>query len=341
MEVMVVRIAVLDDFVGNARTSADWSQLPADASVDFIQEHLSEEAAAEKLRDYEVLVTMRERSAFPDSLLRRLPNLKLILCNGRNTFLDLKAAQELGIRAANSSAMPASPNAGRETPRGEGAAARLSAGGPTGELTWGLMISVMRQLPREVQSVRNGGWLTSSGPGLSGKTLGIVGLGRIGTGVARVAQVFGMNVIAWSQNLTVERAAEHGATLVTKDELFERSDVVTIHLALSERTRGIIGAHELGLMKLTAYLINTARGPIIDEQALIDTLREKRIAGAGMDVFNQEPLPPNHPYRTLDNVVATPHLGYGTDEGYVSFHRGNVRTILAYLAGEPLQEFTL
>jgi phosphoglycerate dehydrogenase-like enzyme len=337
----MVKIAVLDDFVGNAGTSADWTQLPADASVEFFREHLSEEAAAEQLRDYNILVTMRERSAFPGSLLRRLPNLKLILGNGRNTLLDLKTAQELGIKVANSSGFPAEPRPEREAPRGEAPPAGPGAGGSTGELTWALMLAVMRKIPNEVQSVRNGGWLTASGPGLSGKTLGIVGLGRIGAGVARVAHIFGMNVIAWSQNLTEERAAEQGATLVTKDKLFQQSDVVTLHLVLSDRTRGIIGGHELGLMKPTAYLINTARGPLIDEQALIETLREKRIAGAGLDVFNQEPLPAGHPFRSLDNVVATPHVGYGTDESYVTFHRGNVRTIIAYLAGVPLQEFTL
>jgi phosphoglycerate dehydrogenase-like enzyme len=191
-----------------------------------------------------------------------------------------------------------------------------------------------------VNSFRAGGWITHSGPGLFGKTIGLVGLGRIGSGVARIANGFGMNVIAWSQNLTEERAAEAGARLVTKDELFQQADIVTIHLVLSDRSRGIIGAHELGLMKPTAYLINTSRGPLVDEQALIETLRSRRIAGAGMDVFHQEPLPADHPFRTMDNVVATPHIGYGTDETYVGFHRGNIRTIRAYLAGEELQEFT-
>ncbi len=333
----MVKIAVLDDYVGNGQASADWSQLPADAVVDFIHEPLSEDEAAQRLVDYEVLVTMRERMRFPASLLRRLPNLKLVLCNGRNTLFDLKAAQELGIKAANSGAMPpASP-----TTAAQARPAPLSAGGPTGELTWGLILGVTRHLPEEVQSMRSGGWLTHSGPGLSGKTLGVLGLGRIGSGVARVAQVFGMDVIAWSQNLTAERAAEQGARLVTKDELFSQSDIVTIHLVLSDRTRGIVGAHELGLMKPTAYLINTSRGPLVDEQALIETLQERRIAGAGLDVYHQEPLRPDHPLRTMDNVVATPHIGYGTDEGYTGFHRGNVRTLLAYLAGEPLQEFTL
>ena len=331
----MVKIAVLDDFVGNGATSADWSQLPATAQVDFIHEHLSEDEAAEALLDYEVLVTMRERTAFPGSLLRRLPNLKLVMCNGRNTQLDQKVATELGIRVANSAAAPSTTPA--PTPS---APAPISAGGPTGELTWGLIIAVTRHLVEEAQSVREGGWLTRSGPGLSGKTLGIVGLGRIGSGVARVAGAFGMNVIAWSQNLTDERASEQGVRLVSKDELFRESDIVTVHYVLSDRTRGIIGAHELGLMKPSAYLINTSRGPLVDEQALIEVLQNKRIAGAGMDVFHKEPLPPTHPFRTLDNVVATPHIGYGTDEGYVGFHQGNIRTILAYLAGEPLQEFT-
>ncbi len=331
----MVRIAVLDDYVGNAQAAADWSQLPASASVEFFREHLSEEAAAVTLNDYDILVTMRERMAFPASLLQRLTNVKLILCNGRNTKLDLQAAQAAGIKVANSSFVPAGSRAAPAAP-----ALGPGAGGPTGELTWGLIIGLMRHIPDESQSVRQGGWLTQSGPGLAGKTLGIVGLGRIGSGVARVAQVFGMKVIAWSTNLTEARASEQGATLVSKDELFRQSDVVTVHLVLSDRSRGIIGAPDLGLMKPTAYLINTSRGPLIDEAALIETLRERRIAGAGMDVFNEEPLPPDHPYRTLDNVLATPHIGYGTDEGYVGFHRGNIRNILAYLAGEQLQEFT-
>jgi phosphoglycerate dehydrogenase-like enzyme len=332
----LVKIAVIDDFVGNARTSADWSQLPPEASVDFFQEHLSDDEKAEKLREYEVLVTMRERSAFPASLLRRLPNLKLVLCNGRNTLLDMKAAQELGIKVANS--LPPPPTA---TPDRSYSTGMPSAGGPTGELTWGLIFAVTRGLVEEVQSMRSGGWLTRSGPGLQGRTLGIVGLGRIGTGVARVANVFGMKVLVWSPNMTQERASEAGATFVSKDELFQESDIVTVHLVLSERTRGIIGAHELGLMKPTAYLINTSRGPLIDEQALLDTLQNRRIAGAGLDVYHSEPPAADYPLRRLDNVVATPHIGYGTDEGYHNFYRSHVHTLKTYLAGEPLQEFTV
>jgi phosphoglycerate dehydrogenase-like enzyme len=334
----VVKIAVLDDFIGNAVTSADWSQLPPEAEVDFIHEHLTEDEIVESLHEHEVLVTMRERTAFPASLLRRLPNLKLVMCNGRNTQLDQKVATELGIRVANSGGTPPAPGAQPEpAPAGP---PPVSAGGPTGELTWGLILAVTRHLVEEVNSVRNGGWITHSGPALSGKTLGIVGLGRIGSGVAKVAQVFGMNVIAWSTNLTAERANEAGARLVSKDDLFRQADIVTVHLVLSDRSRGIIGAHELGLMKPTAYLINTSRGPLIDEQALLDVLRERRIAGAGLDVYHQEPLPSDHRLRTLDNVVGTPHIGYGSDEGYVGFHRGNIRTIAAYIKGEPLQEFT-
>src|SRR6185436_18775717 len=231
---------------------------------------------------------MRERMPFPAALLRQLTNTKLIMCNGRNTLLDQKTATELGIRVANSAAAPgsaaAAPAATPATP------SPTIAGGPTGELTWGLILATTRHLVDEVNSFRSGGWITHSGPGLYGKTIGLVGLGRIGSGVARIANGFGMNVIAWSQNLTEERATEAGARLVTKDELFRDADIVTVHLVLSDRSRGIIGAHELGLMKPTSYLINTSRGPLIDEQALIDTLKNRRIAGAGMDVFHREPL---------------------------------------------------
>ncbi len=334
----MVKIAVLDDYVNNAASSVDWSELPPDASVDFFHEPLSEAEAGARLKDYEVIVTMRERMPFPATLIRQLTNTKLIMCNGRNTLLDLKTAAEMGIRVANSAGTP-----GSATAQAAGAASTPSptiAGGPTGELTWRLILATTRHLVEEVNSFRSGGWLTHSGPGLYGKTIGIVGLGRIGGGVARIANGFGMNVIAWSQNLTEERAAEAGAKLVSKDELFQEADIVTIHLVLSDRSRGIVGAHELSLMKPTSYLINTSRGPLVDEQALIDTLKNRRIAGAGLDVFHREPLPVDHPFRTMDNVVATPHIGYGTDEAYLGFHRGNIRTIKAYLAGEQLQEFT-
>jgi phosphoglycerate dehydrogenase-like enzyme len=328
---------VLDDYQDIARRFADWSQLPPEAEVDFLHRHFSEEEAVAALQDYEILIAQRERMAYPRSLLERLPNLKVILGNGRlNPFLDLKAAQELGIRVINSSGFPA-PRPERP-PSGVGVS---RGGGPTGELTWALMISLMRGIPQEAQSVRDGGWQTTTGPELAGKTLGIVGLGNIGTGVARVALIFGMDVIAWSQNLTPERAAEHGVTAVSKDELFRRSDIVTIHYSLSARSRGIVGAHEIGLMKPTAYFVNTARGPLVDEAALIEALRERRIAGAALDVFDQEPLPPDHPFRTLDNVLCTPHIGYGSDEGNALFQEGNVKTLLAYFAGEPLNEYQL
>ena len=214
-------------------------------------------------------------------------------------------------------------------------------GGPTGELTWALMISLMRGIPQEAQSIRNGGWQTTWGHELSGKTIGIVGLGNIGAGVARVATIFGMRVTAWSQNLTAEQAAKVGAEKVLKETLFREADVVTIHYALSPRSRGIVGAHEIGLMKRTAYLVNTSRGPLVDEAALIDALANHRIAGAALDVFDQEPLPQGHPLRSLDNVLCTPHIGYGPSEGYTAFHEGNVKTLLAYFAGEALYEFPL
>jgi phosphoglycerate dehydrogenase-like enzyme len=259
----VVKIAVLDDYVSNAATSADWSELPAGASVDFFHEPLSEVEAGPKLKDYEIIVTMRERMPFPAALLRQLTNTKLIMCNGRNTLLDQKTATELGIRVVNSAGAPGGSPAAPGTPS---ATTPTIAGGPTGELTWGLILATTRHLVEEVNSFRSGGWVTHSGPGLYGKTIGIVGLGRIGSGVARIANGFGMKVIAWSQNLTEERAAEANARLVAKDELFRNADIVTIHLVLSDRSRGIVGAHELGLMKPTSYLINTSRGSLIADR---------------------------------------------------------------------------
>jgi len=333
----MVRIALLDDFQDVARHSADWSQLPPEAEIDFLHRHFTEEEAVAALQQYEILIAQRERMAYPRSLLERLPKLKMIIGNGRlNPFLDLKASHDLGIRVVNSSGFP-QPLPGGAPPSGAGS----RAGGPTGELTWALLISLMRGIPQEAQSIRNGGWQTTYGAELAGKTLGIVGLGNIGAGVARVANIFGMHVIAWSQNLTTDRARELEATAVSKDELFREADVVTIHYALSPRSRGIVGAREISLMKPSAYLVNTSRGPLVDEAALVDALANHRIAGAALDVFDQEPLPPGHPLRSLDNVLCTPHIGYGSTEGYRTFHEGVVRTLAAHFAGEPLPEYQL
>jgi phosphoglycerate dehydrogenase-like enzyme len=275
-----------------------------------------EDSLAQRLQDFQVVMGMRERTPFPRSLLSRLPELQLLITTGGgNASFDLPAASELGIVACGTGGT------------GEG---------PT-ELTWGLIISLMRQIPLEDREAREGKWGSVVGMGLKGKTLGLLGLGHIGSLVARVGNAFDMNVIAWSQNLTAERAAECRATLVDKDTLFRDSDVVSVHLRLSDRTRGLVGAHELGLMKPTAYLINISRGPIVDEAALVRALQGGAIAGAGLDTFDVEPLPSDHPFLRLSNTVITPHVGYVTQESYRAFYSGVIENILAFNAGEPIR----
>jgi len=237
------------------------------------------------------VVAMRERTPFPKELMERLPRLELLVTTGmRNASIDMSAATNQGILVCGT--------------RG---------GGPTtAELAWGLILALLRHIPQEYESIRQGHWQTTIGTGLKGKVLGLLGLGNLGSHMATIGRAFGMSVIAWSQNLTAERASQFGATLVTKDSLFARSDILSIHLQLSDRTRGLVGARELRLMKPTAYLVNTSRGPIVDEKALVQTLEAHSIAGAGLDVFDQEPLPSGHALTKLDNVVMTPHLGYVT-----------------------------
>jgi phosphoglycerate dehydrogenase-like enzyme len=306
----MVRVAILDDYQQVAMDMADWSVLPKEVQVDTFQDHLfDEDAIAARLKGYDVVVGMRERTPMPRSLLEKLPGLKLLMTTGMgNASFDLEAATDLGI-----------PVCGTTTGGGPG----------TAELTWGLILSLARRIPREDASVRGGGWQRSVGEGLAGKTLGIVGLGRIGSVVAKVGQAFQMRVLAWSQNLTPERAAEAGATYATKEELFSQSDFITVHLVLSDRSRGLIGVADIARMKPTAYLLNTSRGPIVDEEALATALAQKKIAGAGLDVFSVEPLPADHPFRRLENTVVTPHLGYVTDEGY----RGMFSNVVENLQG--------
>jgi phosphoglycerate dehydrogenase-like enzyme len=259
---------------------------------------------------------MRERTPFPRSLLERLPNLKLLVTTGmRNASFDMRAAKDRGVIVCGTGGLPT----------------------PTAELTWGLIIGCVRHIAQEDRATRAGHWQTTIGPTLHGATLGCLGLGNLGSQVARVGLAFGMNVIAWSQNLTAERAQQVGAKLVSKDELLAQSDVVSIHLVLSDRTRGLVGARELALMKPTAFLVNTSRGPIVDEAALIEALRQHRIAGAGLDVFDQEPLPPGHPFLQLDNTLITPHLGYVTLETLDRFYGEAVEDILAWLQGAPVR----
>jgi phosphoglycerate dehydrogenase-like enzyme len=312
------KVAILDDYQGVALEMADWSILPGDCRVQVFREHLSDlNALAKRLREFEIVTCMRERTPFDRDLLERLSNLRLLVTTGmRNAAIDLKAATDLGVLVCGTAGGPDAPPA---------------------ELTWGLILALVRHIPREDAATRAGHWGTTVGMSLENKVLGILGLGRLGAKVARVGVAFEMPVIAWSENLTAERAAQHGATLVTKDELFARSDILSIHVQLSARTRGLIGTRELRMMKPTAYLINTARGPIVDEAALVHALRTRTIAGAGLDVYDQEPLPPGHPLLSLDNTVLAPHAGYVTKDQYQVRYRDTVEDIAAYLKGEPLR----
>ncbi len=312
-----MRVAVLDDYQSVAESLADWSQLPPGAEVTFFSDHLtSEDALADRLASFDVVMGMRERTPFPRSLLERLPNLRLLVTTGRrNASFDIEAASDLGIAVSGTNGA------------GEG---------PT-ELTWGLILGIVRQIPLEDKLSREGKWGTTVGIGLKGKTIGLLGLGHIGSLTARVANAFDMNVIAWSQNLTAERARECGATLVDKDTLFRDSDIVSVHLVLSDRSRGIVGTRELALMKPTAYLINISRGPIVDEAALVDVLQRKAIAGAALDTFDMEPLPENHPLLQLDNTLICPHLGYVTDDSYRAMYAGVIEDIRAFASGEPVR----
>jgi phosphoglycerate dehydrogenase-like enzyme len=312
------KVAILDDYQGVALEMADWSVLPPDCRVQVFRDHLSDrEALVERLKDFEVVTCMRERTPFRRDLLERLPNLRLLVTTGmRNAAIDLQAATDLGVLVCGTAGGPDAPPA---------------------ELTWGLILALVRHIPREDAATRAGHWGTTVGMSLEHKVLGVLGLGRLGVKVAKVGVAFEMSVIAWSQNLTAEKAAQCGATLVTKDELFARSDILSVHVQLSARTRGLVGARELGLMKPSAYLINTARGPIVDETALIQALQARTIAGAGLDVFDEEPLPPGHPFTVLDNTLLAPHMGYVTKDQYQVRYRDTVENVAAYLKGEPLR----
>ena len=311
------RVAILDDYQAAALASADWRSLHPQASIEAFADHLDDlQAVARRLHTFEGVVAMRERTPFPRALFEKLPNLLLLVTAGmRNAAIDLAAATEHKVQVTGTDMLPY----------------------PTAELAWGLILALFRHIPQEDRATRAGHWQTTLGIGLKGKTLGLLGLGRLGSQVARVGNAFGMDVIAWSQNLTAERAREAGAQLVGKDELFARADVVSIHVVLSPRSRGLVGAAELKRMKPTAFLVNTSRGPIVEEAALLESLRAKRIAGAGLDVFEPEPLPKGHPLLGLDNVVITPHLGYVTEEGYRLVYGQAVENIRAFLDGQVLR----
>jgi phosphoglycerate dehydrogenase-like enzyme len=308
-------VAVLDDYQDVAATTADWGSLPAGTRVEFFHDHLADrDALVTRLEPFDIVVAMRERTAFPRELFERLPNLGLLVTTGPfNAAIDLAAAADHGVVVC-----------------GTGGTAAATA-----ELTWGLILAATRHIPVEDAGVRDGRWQQTIGRELHGKTLAVLGLGRLGAQVARVGNAFGMDVVAWSHNLTDERCADVGVTRVEKDDLFGRADVLTIHLVLSDRTRGLVGERELRLMRPTALLVNTSRGPIVDEHALARALQQGVIAGAALDVFDEEPLPSDHPLRAAPHTVLTPHLGYVTEDTYRVFYRDAVDDIAAFLAGTP------
>ncbi|MGZ3508878.1 MAG: D-2-hydroxyacid dehydrogenase family protein [Vulcanimicrobiaceae bacterium] len=313
----LVKVAVLDDYQNVALQMADWSKLDGRATVTVFNDHLADPAALiERLRPFDVLCVMRERTRLPRAIIEQLPNLKLIASTGQaNAAIDVAAASERGVTVCGTGYTSA----------------------PTIEFTWALILAIARNVTIENASVRRGGWQQTLGEDLEGRTLAVLGLGRIGSRVANIARAFGMEVIAWSQNLTREKAQAEGARLVTKEALFRQADFLTIHVVLSKRTIGLVGAAELALMKPTARLINTSRGPIVDEPALIAALNERKIAGAALDVFDIEPLPAEHPFRSMHNVLATPHIGYVTRGLYEIFYGDTVENILAWLDGSPIR----
>ena len=295
-----MKVAILDDYQNVALRLADWSAVRRHAEITVFNDHVADPSAVvERLRPFEVVCVMRERTPLTREVLQQLPNLRLIASTGpRNASIDTQTATDLGIAVT----------------------ATGYDGTPTIEFTWSLILASMRGIDREAASLKAGGWQTGLGSNVRGKSLGVVGLGNIGKEVARIGLAFGMKVIAWSQNLTEDKASAAGATLVDKRTLFREADAITVHLVLSGRTKGLIGVPEFALMKPTARLVNTSRGPIVDEAALIAALQARRIAGAAVDVFDVEPLPPEHPFRKLDNVLATPHIGYVTEDLYRTFY---------------------
>jgi D-3-phosphoglycerate dehydrogenase len=316
---MAYRCAILDDYQNVALKLADWSKITKDVELTVFNEAVrrSDADIIRDVKDFDIVVMMRERTRFPRAVIEALPKLKLLITTGaHNASIDLKACQERGIVVCGTG----------------------SFGNPTTGITFGLMLELTRRIGWEHARMNAGvPWQATLGMDLEGKTLGILGLGKLGTRAAGVAKAFGMKVIAWSQNLTPERCNEVGVEYAAKDDLFRNADFVSIHLQLGDRTRGLIGARELGLMKKTAYLINTSRGPIIEEKALLDALNSNQISGAGLDVFDVEPLPLDHPYRKLDNVVITPHLGYVSQQNYERYYPDIVEDIRGFLDGKPVR----
>lgn len=312
------RLAILDDYQGVARTLGPFDQLPAELQVTVFRDTLSDlEALVARLQPFDAILLMRERTPFPRALIERLPSLRLLITTGpRNRSIDLAACAERGITCCG-------------TP---------GHGDPTVDLTFGLILSLLRDLTGQQQALQKGRWQTRVGLGLEGLTLGVIGVGKLGSRVARIGAAFGMRVLGWSSNLTPEAAAAAGAAWVDKQTLLRESDVVTLHLILSTRSRHTLAAAELALMKRTAFLINTSRGPLIDQDALLDALHTGQIAGAALDVYDEEPLPPGHPLLSAPNTVLTPHLGYVTQQNYRAYFAGAVAAVHAYLAGAPIRE---
>jgi D-3-phosphoglycerate dehydrogenase len=319
---MAYRCAIIDDYQNVALKLADWSKVTKDVEIKVFTEAVrrSDADTINDLKDFDIVVMMRERTRFPRAVIDGLPKLKLLITTGAyNASIDIKACQERGIVVSGTGGF----------------------GNPTTGITFGLILELTRRIGWEHARMKSGVlWQNTLGMDIEGKTLGVLGLGKLGARAAGVGKAFGMKVIAWSQNLTPERCKEVGVEYSTKEDLFRNADVVTIHLVLSDRTRGLAGAKELGSMKKSAYIVNTSRGPIIDEKALLDALNKKQIAGAGLDVFDVEPLPLDHPYRKMDNVVITPHLGYVSQQNYEKYYPDIVDNIRGFLDGKPARIVT-
>jgi phosphoglycerate dehydrogenase-like enzyme len=318
---MPLRCAILDDYQNVALAMADWSPVKGDVEIKVFDQHFgSPDKLVAALQGFAIICAMRERTAFPRAVIEALPELKLLITTGmRNASIDLEAARARGVTVCGTPAF----------------------GNATAAIATGLMLDLARRISYENARLKAGAaWQTTIGLDLEGMTLALLGLGKLGCHMAQIGQALRMRAIAWSQNLTPERCREFGVEYVRRDDLFRRADFLSIHLQLSQRTRGLIGAQDFGLMKPSAYLINTSRGPIVEEAALIAALREKRIAGAGLDVFDIEPLPIEHPLRKLDNVVLTPHLGYVVEQNYRAFFAGMVDDIRAFLDGKPVRVLT-
>ena len=312
----MTKIAILDDYQGVSLSMADWNSLQSSTRVEVFREWLHPDSLVDRLYEFDVIAAMRERTIFDKDVLKKLENLKLLVTTGmRNASINMDAARECGILVCGTS----------------------GSSNSTAELAWALILSLAKNIPLEDRSIRSGLWQTSLGTGLEGKVLGVLGLGKLGSKVATIGSAFGMSVIAWSQNLTHDRASMFGTTLVNKNTLFSESDFLTVHLQLSDRTIGLVGRPEFEMMKPTAYIINTSRGPIIDDSSLYDALKTGTIRGAGLDVFDMEPITAGNRYVSLANTVLTPHIGYVTDESYKVFYSETVEDIQHWLDGKPIR----